>query len=53
MSEMAQGTQDLLGFGPLKEWLADQVDLVVSLLAALAESDSRLDTEEIEASDDP
>jgi hypothetical protein len=50
---MAQGIQHHPGFGPVKEWLADQVDLVVSLLAALAESDSRLETEEIEASDEP
>jgi hypothetical protein len=53
VSEMARESQDILGFGRLKEWLTDQVDRVVSLLAALAESDSRLETEEIEASDDP
>jgi hypothetical protein len=50
---MAQGIQDLLGFGPVKEWLADQLDFLVSLMAALSESDSRMETEEIEVSDDP
>ncbi len=53
MSEIAQGTQDLPGFGPVKKWLADQLDFLVSLLAALAESDNRTETGEIEVSDDP
>lgn len=52
MNEVAQGTQDLFGFGPVKEWLADQLDFLVSLLAALAESDSRMEPEESEVSDD-
>ncbi len=51
MNEAMQFDNGLNGLRQVKDWLAGQIDELVSLLAAFAEDDSKMEAEEIPVDD--